>query len=165
MKRVLLSLFATAAGLAALLGFKTHGQPVGATGALPSAGLPGSSPSSTSTSPSGTSPQPSGKPTSSGRSTTAAAPRTLDGDAVQTPYGVVQVQATVTGTRITNVKFLQLTANDGQSQQINSYAAPILLQETLTAQNANIDTVSGASYTTAGYVQSLQSALDQAGIR
>ncbi len=63
------------------------------------------------------------------------------------------------------MSFLQLTAFDGRSQQINSAAAPILLQETLSAQSAQIDTVSGASYTSAGYVQSLQSALDQAGIK
>ncbi len=83
---------------------------------------------------------------------------------MQTQYGVVQVQVVVSGTKISNVSFLQLTAYDGRSQQINSEAAPILLQETLSAQSANIDTVSGASYTTAGYVQSLQSALDKAGI-
>jgi uncharacterized protein with FMN-binding domain len=77
----------------------------------------------------------------------------------------VQVKLTVSGTKITNVSFTQLTAYDGRSQEINSQAAPILLQETLTAQSAQIDTVSGASYTTDGYVQSLQSALDQAGIK
>jgi uncharacterized protein with FMN-binding domain len=71
----------------------------------------------------------------------------------------------VSGTKITNVSYLQLTAVDFRSQQINSYAAPILLRETLTAQNANIDTVSGATYTSEGYINSLQSALDQAGIR
>jgi uncharacterized protein with FMN-binding domain len=77
----------------------------------------------------------------------------------------VQVQVVVSGTKISNVSFLQLTAYDGRSEQINSQAAPILLQETLSAQSANIDTVSGASYTSEGYVQSLQSALDKAGIR
>jgi uncharacterized protein with FMN-binding domain len=63
------------------------------------------------------------------------------------------------------VGFVQLTAFDGRSQQINSQAAPYLLQETLSAQSAHIDAISGATYTSAGYVQSLQSALDQAGIR
>ncbi len=69
------------------------------------------------------------------------------------------------GSKITNVSFVQLTAFDGRSQQINSDAAPILLQETLSAQSAKIDTVSGATYTSDGYEQSLQSALDQAGIQ
>ena len=84
--------------------------------------------------------------------------------AEQTRYGIVQVKITVSGKRITNVGFAQLTAFDGRSQQINSQAAPILLQETLSAQSAHIDSVSGATYTSDGYVQSLQSALDKAGI-
>jgi uncharacterized protein with FMN-binding domain len=87
------------------------------------------------------------------------------GDAIDTRYGVVQVQVTLTGNHIDNVSFLQLTAFDGRSQEINSAAAPILLQETLSAQSAQIDNVSGASYTTDGYVQSLQSALDKAGVK
>ena len=162
MKRVLLSITGTVLGLVALLSFKSHGHPIGASGNLPSAALPaGSSPSTPKSTTPGTSAPP--KP-GSHTSTAAPASRTIAGDAVQTQYGVVQVQVVVSGTKISNVSFLQLTAYDGRSQQINSEAAPILLQETLSAQSANIDTVSGASYTTAGYVQSLQSALDKAGI-
>ena len=71
----------------------------------------------------------------------------------------------VAGTRITNVALKQLTAFDPHSQDINSMAAPVLLQETLKAQSAHIDTVSGATYTSDGYEQSLQGALDAAGIR
>jgi uncharacterized protein with FMN-binding domain len=56
------------------------------------------------------------------------------------------VKITVAGKKLTNVAFVQLTAFDGRSQQINSGAAPILLQETMRAQSANIDSVSGASY-------------------
>lgn len=168
MKRVLLSTFGTVAGLVALLGFKSHSPVVSTAGGLPSAALPAAStPTAAAPAPSGTTPAAgaSPKPGSSSSSATGSAGRTLDGQAVETPYGIVQVQVSVSGTKITNAKFLQLTAYDGQSEQINQYAAPILLQETLKAQNANIDTVSGASYTTAGYVQSLQSALDQAGIK
>lgn len=77
---------------------------------------------------------------------------------MQTPYGVVQVKVRVAGGHINSVGFAQLTAFDARSQEINSYAAQILVHETLAAQNAQIDTVSGASYTSAGYVQSLQSA-------
>jgi uncharacterized protein with FMN-binding domain len=156
MKRVLLSIFGTVLGLVALLSFKTHGHAVTG-GALPSAGLP---------------PTGSSAPARAGQSTSAppnpssaSSTKTVTGTAVQTQYGIVQVQAKVSGTKIVNVSFRQLTAFDGRSQQINSDAAPILLQETLSAQSAHIDTVSGASYTSAGYVQSLQSALDQAGIR
>ena len=155
MKRIVLSICGTVLGLVALLSFKTHGHAV-AGGALPSAGLPAASSSAPA-------------PAHAGRSTSAppnpSSVKTVAGTAVQTQYGVVQVQAKVSGTKILNVSFLQLTAYDGTSQQINSDAAPILLQETLSAQNAHIDTVSGASYTSQGYVQSLQSALDQVGIQ
>jgi uncharacterized protein with FMN-binding domain len=77
----------------------------------------------------------------------------------------VQIQVVVSGSTIKNVSFLQLTADDPRSQEINDQAGPILLQETLSAQSSNIDTVSGATYTSEGYLQSLQSALDQAGIK
>jgi uncharacterized protein with FMN-binding domain len=161
MKRVLLSTIATIAGLVALLSFKTHGQSLPTpAGGLPAAGLP-----TTSTAPSTpSSVNASQTPPRSAKRTTVG-PRTYLGAAIQTPYGVVQVKVAATGSKITNVSFQQLTAFDGRSQEINSQAAPILLQETLTAQNAHIDTVSGATYTSDGYVQSLQSALDQAGIR
>jgi uncharacterized protein with FMN-binding domain len=87
---------------------------------------------------------------------------TYTGQAVRTRYGTVQVQVTMTGSTITNVSFLQLSATDSRSQQINANAGPILLEQTLAAQSAQIDGVSGATYTTQGYEQSLQSALDQA---
>jgi uncharacterized protein with FMN-binding domain len=156
MKRVVLSIFGTVLGLVALLSFKTHGHAVTG-GALPSAGLPATGSSAPARAGQSTSAPPN--PSS------ASSTKTVTGTAVQTQYGIVQVQAKVSGTKIVNVSFRQLTAFDGRSQQINSDAAPILLQETLSAQSAHIDTVSGASYTSAGYVQSLQSALDQAGIR
>lgn len=158
MKRILLSICGTVLGLVALLSFKTHGHAV-ASGALPSASLPAARSSASASAQAG--PATSAPPDPSSASST----KTVTGIAVQTQYGVVQVQAKVSGTKILNVSFLQLTAYDGRSQQINSDAAPILLQETLSAQSAQIDTVSGASYTSAGYVQSLQSALDKAGIQ
>jgi uncharacterized protein with FMN-binding domain len=171
MKRVALSITATVLGLVALLSFKSTGHPLSTTGALPSAGLPASnsSPAAKGSTTTGAPPNPStsgSTPAGAASSpASATASRTIAGSAIQTQYGVVQVQVVVTGTKIDNVSFLQLTAYDGRSQQINSDAAPILLQETLSAQNANINAVSGASYTSQGYVQSLQSALDQAGIR
>lgn len=164
MKRVLLAITGTVLGLVALLSFKSHGHPVGPVGALPSAAVPSASSTSgvpTSSAPTGAAPGPS-RPAPGPAS---PASRTIAGTAVQTQYGVVQVKVTVTGKRIANVSFLQLTAYDGRSQQINNDAAPVLLQETLSAQNAHIDAVSGASYTSDGYTQSLQSALDQAGIQ
>jgi uncharacterized protein with FMN-binding domain len=169
MKRVLLSITGTVLGLVALLSFKSNAHPISSGAALPSAALPGSSSSSSAggATPSGSSapPDPAGSSSTPGRSPASATAKTVAGDAIQTQYGVVQVQITVSGKKITNASFLQLTAYDGHSAQINNAAAPILLQETLAAQSANIDTVSGASYTTQGYEQSLQSALDKAGIQ
>lgn len=161
MKRVLFSITGTVLGLVALLDFKSHSHGLTAAGGLPSAALPGASSAAPATTPStpavtSSSPAPAG--------TTAASARTVAGQAITTQYGIVQVQITVVGHKITNASFLQLSAFDGRSQQINSYAGPILLQETLSAQSAQVDSVSGASYTSAGYQQSLQSALDKAGL-
>ncbi len=170
MKRVLFSIVGTVVALVALLSFKSHGGPLTAAGRLPSANLPGAA-ASTSTSPRTSAPTgapPTPSRTRSARTTRPAphpASRQILGSAVQTPYGVVQVKINLTGTKITNVSLAQLTANDDTSQQINSQAAPILLQQTLSAQSAQIDGVSGASYTSQGYDQSLQSALDKAGVR
>lgn len=160
MKRVLFAIAATVASLVGLLGFKSHGHAaIAAPGSLPSAALPGASTSSSAPRTPGT-PSPARTGSVSGSST-----RSLVGQAVQTQYGVVQVKVTVSGSKITDVSYVQLTAVDGQSQAINSYAAPILLKQTLQAQSAHIDGVSGATYTSAGYQQSLQSALDRVGIR
>jgi uncharacterized protein with FMN-binding domain len=164
MKRVFFSVAGTVLGLVALLSFKAHGHALTSTGALPSAGLPAGS--ATTSNPSGAGTATTAPPKTGAKSSSApAATRTLAGSAVDTRYGIVQVQVTVSGSKIQNVQFLQLTAYDGRSQQINDAAAPILLQETLAAQSSQIDTVSGASYTTDGYIQSLQSALDQVGLR
>lgn len=170
MKRVIFSVLSTILGLVALLSFKSHTTTTVGAG-LPSAGVGASS----TTAPATASPTTSaaGEPpttrttapsTSSAASTPAATSKTYDGSAVQTRYGTVQVAVTVVGHKITNVAFLQLTSHDGRSADINSQAAPLLLQETLSAQNSNIDTISGATFTSEGYLQSLQSALDQAGI-
>jgi uncharacterized protein with FMN-binding domain len=69
---------------------------------------------------------------------------------------------TISGGKITNVKALQLTNYGGRSVQISNYAAPILRSEVLKAQSAKVSNVSGATYTTQGYLSSLQSALNQA---
>jgi uncharacterized protein with FMN-binding domain len=86
----------------------------------------------------------------------------LVGRAYDVSYGVVQVKVTMTGQRITDVTPLQLPEG-GRSGDISQFAAPQLRREALTAQSAHIDTVSGASYTSAGYARSLQSALDRSG--
>jgi uncharacterized protein with FMN-binding domain len=168
MKRVILSVAGTVVGVVALLSFKTHGQVATASGGLPSAAVSGTAAGGTATSPSSSAapPNPASPRGSAATRSTSSSPTSASytGVAEQTRYGIVQVKISVSGKKITNVGFAQLTAFDGRSQQINSDAAPILLQETLKAQNANINSVSGASYTSQGYVQSLQSALDKAGI-
>jgi uncharacterized protein with FMN-binding domain len=76
----------------------------------------------------------------------------------------VQVQIVVKNGTITDVVALQLTNRDGRSQEISNYAAPILRKEVLAAQSASVSSVGGATYTTDGYLSSLQSALDKAGL-
>lgn len=103
-------------------------------------------------------------PTTAGPSSPAAAPTTYTGSVAQTRWGPVQVQITVTGDQITAATVLQYPNGNGKDQQINARALPILIQDTLTAQSADIDMVSGATVTSDGYLQSLQSALDEAGL-
>jgi uncharacterized protein with FMN-binding domain len=90
------------------------------------------------------------------------APATVDGALVGTPYGNVQVRLTHVGPRITDVRAVQLTDSSQHSVSISAYAAPILRQEALAAQSAQIDMVSGATFTSEGYQQSLQAAIDAA---
>jgi uncharacterized protein with FMN-binding domain len=87
---------------------------------------------------------------------------TYTGAAEQTRYGPVQVSVTISGGRVTDVTALQLTNAEQRSVQISNEAAPILRSEVLKAQSASVATVSGATFTTDGYLSSLQSALDKA---
>ncbi|MEU5464975.1 FMN-binding protein [Streptomyces althioticus] len=86
---------------------------------------------------------------------------TVTGDAAQTQYGAVQVRLTVSGGKITKAEAVQ-APKGGQSDQVTSNAVPRLNQAAVQAQSADIDAVSGATYTSAGYQESLQSALDKA---
>lgn len=146
MKRVFAAIVATVAGLVLLLDFKTHSA---RQAALPAVAA------TTPTSPESTAPAPPApKP--------AALTRTVTGSSVRTRYGDVEVQVVFTGTQITNVVPVRLPDSNGLDQEIDQQAVPILIQETLTAQSADIQAVSGASYTSDGYIRSLQSALDKA---
>jgi len=100
--------------------------------------------------------------TSSG--TAAGSTATVTGDSTGTRWGPVQVQITVTDGRIAAVDVVDYPSGNGRDRQINARALPILVQETLDAQSAEIDMVSGATVTSEGYLGSLQSALDQAGL-
>jgi uncharacterized protein with FMN-binding domain len=84
------------------------------------------------------------------------------GDAVDAYYGTIQVQAIITGGRLTDVKFLDYPQDRNTSIRVNTYAMPILTQEAVAAQSANVNAVSGATDSSGAFVQSLSSALAQA---
>jgi uncharacterized protein with FMN-binding domain len=102
------------------------------------------------------------------RKATTAAPAptttTVVGALETTQYGELQVKLTVKGGKITGVGFTTFVANDGRSQSIDQAAAPILIRETIAAQSAQVSAVSGATYTSSAYQQSLQAAIDKAGL-
>lgn len=94
--------------------------------------------------------------------TTTTALRTFDGPVVKNEYGNVQVRLTLQGTQLVDVQALQLPSERARSVSISQTAGPLLRQEALAAQSADIDLVSGATFTSTSYVRSLQAALDQA---
>ncbi len=164
MRRAPVAIIATIAGLAGVLSFHTKpaslslGQTLGP--AAPG-GSPTSAPTSTTTG-SGS----SGSPATTSPSAAPPATRTATGAAVNYTYGVVSVDATVSGTKLTNVAIVSIDEGGNfRSQSIDEQAVPILEQEALQAQSAGIQSVSGASYTSAGFEQSLQSALTQLGFK
>lgn len=85
------------------------------------------------------------------------------GDSVGTPYGDVQVQVSFSGSKITRIKVLQVPRESGRDAAIADYSVPILSREVLDSQSAQVDSVSGATYTSEGYLQSVQSAIDKRG--
>jgi uncharacterized protein with FMN-binding domain len=160
MRRSPIVLTATIAGTAGILAFHPHAATVhSATGSTPS-------PTSTSTStPSSPGPPPSTASGTGSSGSTTTVSGTATGDSVGTRYGNAQVRVTVKNGRIVTIDALQLQSNDSRSVQISSSAAPILQQEALTKQTAAVDAVSGATYTSASYMQSLQSAVDKLGFK
>lgn len=97
------------------------------------------------------------------RPTSGSASKSYAGAVAQTRWGPVQVQITVSDDTITKVTVLQQPDGNPRDTEINDYALPILTKATVSAQSAKIDMVSGATVTSEGYLQSLQSALDAAG--
>jgi uncharacterized protein with FMN-binding domain len=136
-----------------LLSFKTHAVPT--TVAAPPSAVSGPT-TSTST--------PGPAATTGGATSTTAAAKTVTGNAASTRYGPVQVQITITNGRISAVDAIDYPTQKSRDREINARAIPQLDRETLAAQSARIDTISGATYTSTGYVTSLQSALNKAGL-
>ncbi len=178
MRRITLWSLSTLTTLVLLFSYHTSTSSKSSSVASPviaQAAAPGAVPTPKATSPSGTatsgsssggsssSSTPSGGSSSSSSSPSqSSAAKTYAGDAIGTQYGDVQVQITVKSGKITASQVLQVPWNDNRDQEINSYAVPILNQEAVSSQSSNIDMVSGATYTSDGYIQSLQSAIDQA---
>jgi uncharacterized protein with FMN-binding domain len=162
MKRVLASITATVASLVLLLGFKTH-APADAT--MQTASTPANDTNTSTTTTTSTS-APSST-TARNQTTTTAATRTktttVNGNEANTKWGPVQVQVTVTDGKITNVVALEYPDTNNRDVSINNRAIPALVSQTLKAQSADISGVSGATYTTEGFITSLQSALSKAG--
>jgi uncharacterized protein with FMN-binding domain len=160
---------AVAASVLASMGILTAGWQIGAATAVTTTSTTttsgGTTSGSSGTSSSGTTS--SGTSSSSGTTTTTTTGTglkdgTYTGASEQTRFGNVQVKVTISGGKITEVTALQLTDREQRSVQISNYAAPILRQEVLSSQSASVSNVNGATYTTDGYLASVQSALDQA---
>ncbi|MFB7763723.1 FMN-binding protein [Streptomyces xiamenensis] len=139
MHRAAIAAVTTVAGVVALLSLKPHAAPA-ALAPAPPAGDP----------PPAVAPGPD--PTG-----------TFTGKSIDTPFGPVQVAVTLDQGRITEVQALRTPGGDPRSEAIAAESVPRLTQEVLRAQSVHVDAVSGASYTSQGYLDSLQSALDQAG--
>ena len=166
MRKIITALMGTISGVALLFSYHTSTATQAATVAAtatddsqsaattPNAAEGDTGPSSESSSASGA------EATDSGSATGVSG--TFTGSAVQTRYGAVQVEITVQDGVITSSAAIQYPNRDRHDQQINSYAVPVLNAEAVDAQSAHIDAVSGATYTSVGYVRSLQSAIDEA---
>jgi uncharacterized protein with FMN-binding domain len=151
MRRVLFAIGGTIAGLVMLLSFKTHGAPATGSASAAGAGTGTSGPAD------GGSGQSSTQSTGGG---TIAGGQQITGNVANTAYGPVQVRLTVKNSRIVKVAIVEQPSSTAHDIQIGDYAFPKLEAETISMQSAHIDMVSGATYTSRGYIQSLQSALD-----
>ncbi len=182
MRRVVLAIVGTVAGLVVLLTFKSHtGTPVvsaaapagaagpgGTAGASSGAGTAngagGATPSGAARGTGGGGSAPSGSSASPGTAPgqgDATSTRIITGNVANTIYGPVQIQAALKAGKIIKVTILQQPSTTAHDLQTGAFAFPQLEAETLSAQSAKIDMVSGATYTSGGYIQSLQSAIDR----
>lgn len=168
MKRApLLVLAGTVAGFVGVLTF--HTRPVsattpGGTGGTGAAASPAATPSRPVAGPARTAPA-RGTGGSAGPTGAGGAIRSAEGTSVNFSYGVLNVEVTVSGTRITNVSVPNLQTAEPTSQQISEQAIPMLRAEVLQAQSANVNGISGATFTSQAYLQSLQAALNKLNVQ
>jgi uncharacterized protein with FMN-binding domain len=178
MKRAPIVLAGTVMGLAGIFSFNSSPANL-SLGSLSAATVPANPTTTTTTTPAtttttsapssgGSTPPPTTTTTVAPTTTTTSAPtaaRSATGAAINYNFGILSVKATVSGSKLTKVSIASI--NDGgnpRSQYIDQTAIPYLEQQALSAQSSNIQGVSGASYTSAGFEQSLQSALSKLGL-
>jgi uncharacterized protein with FMN-binding domain len=167
MRRITLWLFSTVAVLVLLFTYRTS---TNSTGTAAAATARATEPATTPSTAAAAGPTPSASsassapsaPGSSGSAEGSIGTKTYAGTTAATRWGDVQVAITVTNGKITDVQVPVYPSDNRRDQEINANALPALVQETLAAQSADIDAVSGATVTSGGYLQSLQSALDAA---
>ena len=183
MKKIIYAVLATISGLVLVFSYRTSldavppaavTDPAASTGSTTSTTPPTSDDESSESSSddessegstSGSSGSTSSGSISSGTTTTTTSGMTdgtYTGGAANTRYGPVQVQITVSGGVIADVQVTEYPHSDRRDQEINQRALPVLVSETTQAQSSQIDMVSGATYTSQGYIASLQSAIDEA---
>lgn len=180
MRRATIVTASTVVGLAAVLGYRPHSASQVSLAAASTSASSTDTPSTdtaapatdTSTSSTDTSSSGSGGGTSQAPAqpatpapSSAPATRTATGQDVAIneggrQYGDIQAKVTMRGSKITNVSITKLNVYDGRSGEIENYSVPQLMQQTIDAQSAQIDGVSGATYTSMAYEQSVQSAID-----
>ncbi|GGR81170.1 FMN-binding protein [Micromonospora fulviviridis] len=170
MRRITIWLLSTVAALVLLFSYKTSTMGAGGESSAIASGSDGAGSGSSWTGTDDGSGSSSGGTssndgdTSSGNGTSSGG-GTATGSVAQTRWGPVQVRITVSNGKITDVTAVQVPDGNHRDQEINDYAVPILRQEALDAQSAQIDTVSGATVTSDGYRESLQSAIDAAHLK
>ena len=177
MKRAIVIGTGTVMGVAAVLALNPDGG-ASASGNLPT--LPtststissnsasnssGSSTSNAATSPNSSSNSSSSNSSGSSSSSSSSSTKKVTGSAVDVGYGVVQVEAIIKGGKLVDVQAISLPNNDGHSARISQQAYPMLVNQAIAAQSANISGIGGASYTSYGFQQSLSSALTKAGFK
>lgn len=147
MRRVIFAIVGTVVGLTMLLSFKIRPAPSAASAAAGTNSSNDAGSTGTASTASGSTPN-----------------GTVTGSAASTRYGPVQVKVTVANGQLTDVTAVRYPTGSPRDAQINAYAIPQLNQEALAAKSAQIDMITGATYTSEGYINSLQSALNKAGL-
>lgn len=169
MRRIIIWLASTVTVVVLLFGYHTSTTTTTASHVAAATNPPSASSSDRSASSSSKTPSASSSPSTStaspkASSPTSPSPTSYTGSVAQTRWGPVQVKITVADGTITKVDVVEYPSGNGKDAEINAYAIPILVDDTITAQSAAIDMVSGATVTSTGYLQSLQAALDDAGL-